>query len=93
MFGRASEKHAPKQNARSKSKQQSAQFQPLYKRAQQKPMQLSCLSKKKGGTTLNNLIALLADSDKRLIAVILLILIQENGDKGLILALIYILFA
>lgn len=42
---------------------------------------------------MNNLITLLADGDKRLIAVILLILIQENGDKGLILALIYILFA
>lgn len=42
---------------------------------------------------MNNLITLLADSDKRLVAVILLILLQENGDKGLILALIYILFA
>jgi hypothetical protein len=36
---------------------------------------------------------LMADSDKRLIAVILLVLMQENSDKGLIFALIYILFA
>ena len=42
---------------------------------------------------MNDLIRLLGDSDKRLIAVILLVLLQENSDKGLIFALIYILFA
>lgn len=42
---------------------------------------------------MNNLTQLLADGDKRLIAVILLILLQENSDKILIFALIYILFA
>lgn len=42
---------------------------------------------------MNELMRLMADSDKRLIAVILLVLIQENSDKGLIFALIYILFA
>ncbi len=42
---------------------------------------------------MNELMRLMADSDKRLIAVILLVLMQENSDKGLIFALIYILFA
>jgi hypothetical protein len=57
-------------------------------------VQLPKLPKKKGGAAaLNELMRLMADSDKRLIAVILLVLMQENSDKGLIFALIYILFA
>lgn len=42
---------------------------------------------------MNELMRLMADNDKRLIAVLLLVLIRENSDKGLIFALIYILFA
>ncbi len=57
-------------------------------------MQLPKLSEKKGGAAaLNELMRLMADNDKRLIAVLLLVLIRENSDKGLIFALIYILFA
>lgn len=55
-------------------------------------MQLPKLPKKKGGTV-NSLFDILGDGDKRLIGVILIVLIRENADKGLILALLYILFS
>lgn len=55
-------------------------------------MQLPKLPKKKVGTV-NNIFDILADNDKRLIGVILIVLIRENADKGLILALMYILFS
>lgn len=42
---------------------------------------------------MNELMRLIEDSDKRLIAVILLMLMRENADKSLIFALVYILFA
>jgi len=42
---------------------------------------------------LNNILSILEDGDKRLIGVILIVLMQEKADRGLILALLYILFA
>ena len=42
---------------------------------------------------MNRLAELIADDDKRLIGVLLLVLMREKSDKSLILALIYILFA
>ncbi len=42
---------------------------------------------------MNGLASVFADGDKRLISVLLMVLMQENCDKTLILALIYILFA
>ncbi len=42
---------------------------------------------------MNVLSNLLADKDKCLIMLLLILLIRENDDKVLILALIYILFA
>lgn len=42
---------------------------------------------------MNGLAEILADGDKRLVGVLLLVLMQEKCDKALILALIYILFA
>ena len=57
-------------------------------------MQLPKLPKKESGAkTLNQLLQIFSDSDKSLVAVILLMLMRENADKSLIFALIYILFA
>lgn len=56
-------------------------------------MQLPKLPKEKGGATVNKLLEVFNDDDKRLIGVILLLLMREKADKGLILALLYILFS
>ena len=57
-------------------------------------MQLPKLSEKKGDDAeMTELLRLVQDGDKGLIAVILLLLMRENADKKLILALIYILLA
>ncbi len=42
---------------------------------------------------MNNLLAIFADEDKMLIGIILMLLMRENADKGLILALVYVLFS
>ncbi len=42
---------------------------------------------------MNNLLAIFADEDKMLIGIILMLLMRENADKGLILALVYMLFS
>ena len=55
-------------------------------------MQLPKLPEKKGDDAkMTELLRLMQDGDKGLIAVLLLLLMRENADKKLILALIYIL--